>query len=147
MGRSQACFAVIVMALAAPLVGARTASPTMPAPIRKIFISRCTGCHAGASPAAGMSLDPDRLPASIQDKPSSGKPDLKIFDSATPEKSYILMKLRGAAGIAGSRMPLRAKKLSEADIQTIADWLAGIKPRDAAAAEVKKSPTNRPAEA
>ncbi len=146
MGRSRAYFAVIVMAMAAiamtmaaPLLAAQTPAPSVPAPIRKIFKTNCTECHFGASPAAGLSLEPSQMPASILDKPSSEKPDLKIADSAAPERSYILMKLRGTAGISGSRMPLRADKLSAMDIQAIADWLAGLKPQ-AAAAEAKKKP-------
>jgi len=84
-----------------------------------------------------MSLEPARLPASILDKSSTGKPEFKIADSAAPERSYLLMKLRGGAGIAGSRMPLRANKLTEAEIQTLADWLAGLKPQDGTAAAKK----------
>ena len=84
-----------------------------------------------------MSLEPARLPASILDKPSRGKPEFKIADSAAPERSYLLMKLRGAAGIAGSRMPLRAGKLTDAEIQTLADWLAGLK-TPGGAVEAKK---------
>ncbi len=119
--------AVVVCAVAAILLAAQTAAPAVPAPILEIFTAHCTGCHSGASPAAGMTLDADHLPASILDKPSSKKPAFKIADTAAPERSYILMKLRGAAGISGSRMPRRAKALSEADIQAIADWLAGLK--------------------
>jgi len=134
MGRTKVRFAVIIMAMrtiammmAAPLLAAQTPAPSVSAPIRKIFTTRCTECHSGASPAAGMSLEPSQMPASILDKPSFEKPALKIVDSAAPDRSYILMKLRGTAGISGSRMPLRAKKLSDADVQALADWMAGLK--------------------
>jgi mono/diheme cytochrome c family protein len=112
-----------------PLSAAQSAAPAVPSPVRKIFTAHCVGCHSGASPSAGLNLDPASLPASILDKSSGGKPLFKIADSAAPEKSYLLMKLRGAAGIAGSRMPLRAKTLTDEDIQVLADWLAGLKPQ------------------
>ena len=122
----------------AALAAAQAAAPVIPSPVRRIFVSRCVECHSGSSPSAGMSLEPARLPASILDKSSRGKPEFKIADSASPEKSYLLMKLRGAAGIAGSRMPLRSDKLADAEIQTLADWLAGLKTQ-AAAVEAKKT--------
>jgi mono/diheme cytochrome c family protein len=147
MGRSRArfaaaaaiAFAALTSAIASPLRTPQNGTPAVPAPVRKIFTSHCTECHSGASPSAGMSLEPARLPASILDKPSAAKPDFKIADSAAPERSYLLMKLRGAAGIAGSRMPLRANRLKDEDIQTLADWLAGLKPQ-AGDGEVKKKP-------
>jgi mono/diheme cytochrome c family protein len=144
MGRARIPFAFLVMIFLA-LAGAgaafpaQTGSPAVPAPIRKIFRTHCTECHSGASPSAGMSLDPAGLPAAILDKPSTGKPEYKIADSAAPERSYLLMKIRGAAGIAGSRMPLRANKLKDEDIQALADWLAALKPQPGAG-EAKKKP-------
>jgi mono/diheme cytochrome c family protein len=135
--RVRSIVAAFVIAIAAPLCAAQTADPTVPSAIIKIFKTRCSDCHSGASPAAGMNLDADHVPASILDKPSSEKPDLKIADSSAPDKSYMLMKLRGSAGISGSRMPLRAKKLSDADIQAIVDWLAGLK-MQAVTTEAKK---------
>ena len=132
-------FAALTSAVASPLRTAQNAAPAVPASVRKIFMSHCTECHSGASPSAGMSLEPARLPASILDKPSAAKPDFKIADSAVPERSYLLMKLRGAAGIAGSRMPLRANRLKDEDIRTLADWLAGLKPQ-AGDGEAKKKP-------
>jgi cytochrome c553 len=145
MGRflTRSIAAAIVLAIGVPLLAAQSDVPSVPAAVGKIFKSKCLECHSGASPAASMNLDVGHLPASILDRPSSEKADLKIADSAAPEKSYMLMKLRGTAGISGSRMPLRAKKLSNADIQAIADWLAGLKPQ-AAVTEVKKNLKNRP---
>ncbi len=136
--------AAVACAAAASVLTAQTAAPAVPAPIRNIFESRCAGCHSGASPAAGMNLDADHLAASILDKPSSEKPDLKIADTAAPDRSYILLKLQGAAGISGSRMPRRASKLSDADIRALADWIAGLKRRVASPAETKHDLKLRP---
>jgi mono/diheme cytochrome c family protein len=122
------------------LAAAQAEAPSVPSPVRRIFISHCVECHSGSSPSAGMSLEPSRLPASILNRVSSGKPEFKIADTAAPERSYLLMKLRGAAGIAGSRMPLRANKLTDAEIQTLSDWLAVLKPQAGGAVEAKKKP-------
>jgi mono/diheme cytochrome c family protein len=134
---ARGALVMLAASIAAARAAAQAASPSVPAPVRRIFMAHCVECHSGSSPSAGMSLEPTRLPASIVDKSSTGKPEFKIADSASPEKSYLLMKVRGAAGIAGSRMPLRANKLTDAEIQTLADWLAGLKTQ-AGAVEAKK---------
>jgi mono/diheme cytochrome c family protein len=139
MGRARFRFiaAALFCAIATPFLAAQAIAPSVPAPIRKLFRANCTDCHSGASPSARLNLDPDYLPASILGRPSSKKPDFKIADPAAPEKSYILMKLRGTAGISGSRMPRGRKKLSDADIQAVADWLAGLKAETDTPAETK----------
>ena len=43
--------------------------------------------------------------------------------AGAPERSYLLDKLRGQSLCAGARMPLDQPPLSDAQIQTISDWI------------------------
>jgi hypothetical protein len=140
MTRSSPCWILpaLFLGTSALSLSAQEVVPAVPAPVAKIFKANCLDCHSGASPSAGLHLDAGRLPASILDKPSMENPNLKIADSAAPAKSYLLMKVRGGEGISGSRMPLRSRKLSEADIQVLAEWLSGLKPPVPGPVETKK---------
>jgi hypothetical protein len=140
--------AVLAVCLAAAVATWAKAS-FFPAAVEALVKSHClsAGCHTGRYPAAGMSLDPDMARLAAFDRPAQSNPSFKIIDPASPEKSYLLMKLRGAEGIEGRRMPLRREPLSEADIKTVADWLASFKATDDLAAEPsgQKKSLERPA--
>jgi hypothetical protein len=112
---------------------ARAQSPLPPAQVQKVLKANClaAGCHTGKYPAVNLNLEPENAQASLFDRPSLTHPDFKLIDPSAPEKSYILMKLRGAAGIAGQRMPLNRDPLAEKDLNAIADWVSGLKERKA----------------
>ncbi len=95
----------------------------------RILQRNCTtaGCHTGAYPAMGVDLRPEAFKASLIEVASQERNELKLVDIRSPEKSYLLMKIRGDAGITGSRMPLNAPALSQEDIQTIFRWVMGLK--------------------
>ena len=101
----------------------------VPDPVKKILLRSCAvaGCHQGAYPAQNLNLDPENIRASAVNAASRENPALKIVDPAEPEKSYLLMKIRGDRGIAGKRMPYGADPLKAADIQAIRDWLISLK--------------------
>jgi hypothetical protein len=107
----------------------------IPEPVQKIFKTSCsvTGCHQGKYPAMNLSFEPDKIIGSTINMPSKEKPDFKIINTAEPPKSYILMKIRGDRDIAGSRMPLNAKPLKDADILSIQEWITSLKGAPAAA--------------
>jgi len=101
-------------------------SPTQtPANITLIFKHNC-GCHSGKRPEVGLSLEPDKLPASVVGVASREMPDLKIVDVAAPEKSYLLHKIKGEPGIVGKRMPANHDPLPEEDIRLIEDWIKSL---------------------
>lgn len=105
---------------------------SIPDPVRKAVLKNCavSGCHLGAAPAAKISYEPDKLPASVLDVPSRQKPELKIIDSAAPEKSYLLMKIRGGKDIVGGRMPLNGTPLKQAELKAFLDWIMSLKVRN-----------------
>lgn len=102
---------------------------SIPDPVRKAVLKNCavSGCHIGAAPAAKANFEPDKLLASTLDVPSRQKPELKIIDSAAPEKSYLLMKIRGDKDIGGRRMPLNGTPLKEAEFKAFSDWIMGMR--------------------
>ena len=100
--------------------GAPTTAPAAPAAaavsfakdVLPIFQKNCTRCHGGSSPRAGLSLD------SYQNAMKNGS-DI-VAGNADKSPLYTLVK-------SGS-MPFGGPKLSDADIQKIADWIkAGAK--------------------
>ncbi len=130
MNRRRSSRRPAVLVICAAVVAAAWAQTSFfPKPVEAVVKNHCleVGCHAGRYPAAGVSLDPDLAGLAAFDRPAQTNPSFKIIDPAEPEKSYLLMKLRGSAGIEGGRMPLRRDPLSEAEIKTIADWLAFLK--------------------
>jgi hypothetical protein len=104
---------------------APTISP-LPSQVRSLLRQRCTDCHAGENPPRGLNLEPGRIRAAI-DAESKERPPLKIIDSANPEASYILKKIRGDADIVGSRMPLSQKALTPAEVEILKAWINGLK--------------------
>jgi len=85
------------------------------------------GCHTGKDPQMGLNMEPGKFPGTVIDVPSTEKPSLKIIDSRNPEKSYLLMKIKGSAEIVGNQMPLSRTPLPSESIQTIEDWAKSIK--------------------
>jgi hypothetical protein len=118
------CVGVAVLCLAA--AGALTAAPEDVVAV--VFQKNCTtaGCHSGAYPAMGLDLSEANYRASLFDVSSREMPDRKLVDPQAPSESYLLMKLRGAAGITGQRMPLGRDPLTADEIDAIAAWIGQI---------------------
>jgi mono/diheme cytochrome c family protein len=87
---------------------------------------RCAGCHGGKSPKMGLDLSSDGLVAAVKNVPSRQIDSLMLVDTRRPERSYILMKIRGEKGIKGSRMPDDMPALSADEIRMIDRWIHGI---------------------
>jgi hypothetical protein len=100
----------------------------IPSNIKSIIKQNCSvsGCHSGKYPAAGHNFEPDKFAAAVVDASSQEMPGLKIVDTATPEKSYLLAKIKGEPGIVGQRMPAHRDPLSEEQIRQIEDWIKSL---------------------
>ena len=85
------------------------------------------GCHRGAYPKKKLNLEPDKFLESVLNAPSQEINSLKMVDTKNPEKSYLLMKIRGDKGIKGSRMPDDAPPLKKEEIKAIEDWIFSLK--------------------
>jgi len=85
------------------------------------------GCHRGAYPKKKLNLEPDKFQASVLDVTSQEISSLKRVDTKNPEKSYLLMKIKGDKGIKGSRMPDDVPPLKKEEIKVIEDWIFSLK--------------------
>jgi hypothetical protein len=85
------------------------------------------GCHRGAYPKKKLNLEPDKFLESVLNVPSQEINSLKRVNTKNPEKSYLLMKIRGDKGIKGSRMPDDAPPLKKEEIKAIEDWIFSLK--------------------
>jgi hypothetical protein len=96
--------------------------------VKSIIKHSCgvSGCHSGKYPAAGLSLEPDRFPASVVGVASQEKPGSLVVDAAAPEKSYLLAKIKGEPGIVGKRMPANRDPLTDEQIGLIEKWIKGL---------------------
>lgn len=97
----------------------------IPGNVVSLLQKRCAVCHRGKVPPQGLSWERTRIAAAI-DRPSSEAPELKIIDTASPESSYVLKKVRGDAGIKGNRMP-PGTALEANEIKVLETWIQGLK--------------------
>ena len=101
------------------------AKDQVPGDVVSLLHNRCAVCHKGKFPPQGLSWESTKIAAAI-DASSREVPDLKIIDTASPESSYMLKKVRGESGIKGTRMP-PPKALSNEEIKVLETWIQGLK--------------------
>ena len=94
------------------------------AQVSEVFAVSCafSGCHSGGDPAAGLSLEGD-FAARIVGVASEQRSDLKLVDPGNPNKSYLLIKVRGDDAIISQRMP-PGNPLSAEQVEIIRAWIA-----------------------
>jgi hypothetical protein len=94
-----------------------------------LFKKHCaiSGCHQGQRPKKKLSLEADKFLADLIDVPSLQVDSLKRIDTKNPEKSYLLMKVKGTKGIIGERMPDELPPLKPEEIAAIEQWVQSLK--------------------
>ena len=110
---------------AAPSTPASTA-PTLTQIQAQIFDPGCTSCHTdvGRNPSGGLNLKSGTAFASLVGVASSQQAGSVRVIAGNPNGSYLIQKLEGAAGIAGSRMPRNGPPfLTDAQVKFIRDWI------------------------
>jgi hypothetical protein len=97
--------------------------------VTAILKANCSvaGCHRGSHPKKKLNLETDKFLNSVLDVKSQEIDTLKRVDTKNPEKSYLLMKIKGEKGIKGSRMPDDAPSLKKEEIKAIEDWIFSLK--------------------
>jgi hypothetical protein len=97
----------------------------------QIFTPVCAkaGCHAAGSSPSGLVLEAGQSYGNLVGHRAAESP-LDRVSPGHPEKSYILLKLRGDPGITGERMPLGGPYLPSAEIDGIAAWIRAGAPRN-----------------
>ena len=88
----------------------------------EIFTPNCatSGCHAGPTASAGLSLEAGVIADEIIGVTSAGYGDILRTNPGDPDNSLIVQKERGEAG---ARMPLGGTALSEEEIEKIVEWI------------------------
>jgi len=99
------------------------ASGTSFAGVQAIFTGKCTSCHSGSGPAlpASMSLEAGKAFQNIIAKSDEDASRLRI-NPGNSTASYLYQKITGG-NISGGRMPLGSAPLSDAEINTIKNWI------------------------
>jgi hypothetical protein len=99
-----------------------------PEAVQNIFAARCAPCHTTGS-SGGLKLDPatasftNLVGVSASSAACADRVRVVPGDSTS---SYLIAKLRGAAGICGLPMPRNLPPLPEDEIQTIEAWIDGL---------------------
>ena len=103
--------------------------PPVPEPVQKIFHRSCgvVGCHQGRFPKMALNLETPEGTAGTIGASSTERPELKLVEPGDPEKSYILLKIRGDRSVSGSRMPKSRDPLRPEEIQAVRDWITALK--------------------
>ena len=83
-------------------------------------------CHRGTYPRMNLNFGEDKFLKSLLNIPSQETPSLKLVDKENPERSYLLMKIKGDKAIVGRRMPLDSPPLREGEIKIIEDWISSL---------------------
>lgn len=102
-----------------------------PIDVEALLASTCTdaGCHASMNPANGLDLQSPGVADRINGQQSPVCSGEVVVVGGDPASSYILDKLRGEQPAScGVRMPSGKAPLSDAEIDAIADWIAGLPP-------------------
>jgi hypothetical protein len=108
--------------------------PTLEDLQKRVFGGSCglsSSCHMGVSPKEGLDLSSAASTFSFVDEDSAQMPSAKLFDTKSPEDSYVLRKLRGmkiaekaSTGRLSTQMPPPpSAPLCEEKIKIIEDWV------------------------
>ena len=130
---------LVVLSLLGVAVLGAGAQTSVPGNVVSLFEKQCLVCHKGKVASAGLSWERARIAEAI-DKPSTEMPELKIIDTASPDASYLLKKVRRDKGIKGQPMP-PAKALTADELKVLEDWVNGLK-KYPAPASAAGSPEN-----
>lgn len=109
--------------------GADDASVSFRKEVQPILTARCVACHVTGAENAGLNLQRSIARANLVGIPSTEAPIARV-EPGSPEKSYIMHKLRGTqaqVGGSGMAMPLadgHASPLSPDEIALIERWIA-----------------------
>lgn len=91
----------------------------------QIFTPVCAraGCHAAGSAPSGLVLEAGQSYGNLVGRPATENGTLARVAPGNPDRSYLILKLRGDPSITGERMPLGGPYLTAEQIEGIAGWI------------------------
>ena len=90
----------------------------------QIFTPKCAGCHGNAVKQADLNLASGSSFASLVNAKST-QASMTLVVPGNSNDSYLIHKLEGRSGISGDRMPKGGPFLTDAEVKSISDWIAG----------------------
>jgi len=98
----------------------------------QIFTPVCAkaGCHAAGSSPSGLVLEAGQSYGNLVGRPAAENSTLDRVSPGNPDRSYLILKLRGDPSITGERMPLGGPYLSAEQIEGIAAWIRAGAPNN-----------------
>ncbi|HVF17554.1 MAG TPA: CHRD domain-containing protein [Steroidobacteraceae bacterium] len=117
----------ILPTAAAPPPPSQPAAPTLTQLQTSIFSPICSACHNGQGANLPGVMDLTNAPASfaaLVNVASRQQPTVMRVAPNSPDASYLVRKIEGAAGIAGSRMPLGGPFLDQPTITQVRAWIS-----------------------
>jgi hypothetical protein len=118
----------------APAPGGTGAAFTFSQIQREIFTPTCakSGCHAASTGGQeGLILDAGQSYNLLVRHPATEQDTLNRVEPGSPERSYIILKLRGDPSISGQRMPRDGPPyLTAEQIDGIAGWIRAGAPNN-----------------
>ena len=100
---------------------------------REIFTPTCAkaGCHNAATAQQGLVLEAGRSYGLLVDHAATEQGNLNRVEPGNPERSYLILKLRGDPAISGQRMPQDGPPyLTPDQIAGIAGWIRAGAPNN-----------------
>ncbi len=106
--------------------------------VSKLFKKHCSvaGCHRGAYPKKKLNLEDDKFEAATINVTSQQVDSLKLVDTSHPEKSYLLLKVKGGKGMMGDVMPEEAPPLKQEEIELLENWISEVSKHEAKKEEI-----------
>ena len=95
-------------------------------PVVTLFAKRCAGCHGAEGGSAGLALVEKPVLSGALVVASSQMTDMHIVKPGHPAKSYLMLKVKGAEGIKGKRMPPSGDALTADEIAALEAWIAAM---------------------
>lgn len=98
----------------------------------EVFSTSCafSGCHGASGTQAGLNLTAGLAYANLVNVASTEIPQIDRIEPGDPDASYLFLKVTGAPGIVGSRMPLEQPELTPAQKDLIRNWILRGAPND-----------------
>jgi rubredoxin len=100
---------------------------------REIFTPTCakSGCHAADTGQMGLVLEAGRSYELLVGHPATEQGNLNRVQPGSPERSYLILKLKGDPSISGVRMPFDGPPyLTDDQIAGIAGWIRAGAPNN-----------------
>lgn len=122
-------FALVAVALLLCLPATGLAQDKVPDSVAEIFENKCafSGCHVGNSATTDLDLTAGNAFDELVNRRSLDFEKVFLVKPGNYRQSYLFLKLIGAPGIKGDRMPPRGDQpLSKQELKTIAGWINAL---------------------